>query len=82
MIHQARSNPQLLDEQIFSERLASAISPIGPNAKCRLQRAMSDVEGQAEHMLVPSSSQFDPKETGLQSDGKRIPDPMATLQAT
>ena len=26
MIHQAKSNPQLLDEQIFSERLASAIS--------------------------------------------------------
>jgi hypothetical protein len=25
---------------------------------------------------------LDPKETGLQSDGKRIPDPMATLQAT
>jgi hypothetical protein len=29
MIHQAKSNPQLLDEQIFSERLASAISAIG-----------------------------------------------------
>jgi hypothetical protein len=28
MIHQAKSNPQLLDEQIFSERLASAISAI------------------------------------------------------
>ena len=26
MIHQAKSNPQLLDEQIFSERIASAIS--------------------------------------------------------
>jgi hypothetical protein len=30
MIHQAKSNPQLLGEQIFSERLASAISAIGP----------------------------------------------------
>jgi hypothetical protein len=29
MIHQAKSNPQLLDEQIFSERLASVISAIG-----------------------------------------------------
>ena len=29
MIHQAKSNPQLLDEQIFSERLASAISAVG-----------------------------------------------------
>ena len=29
MIHQAKSNPQLLDEQIFSERIASAISAIG-----------------------------------------------------
>jgi hypothetical protein len=29
MIHQAKSNPQLLDEQIFSERLASANSAIG-----------------------------------------------------
>jgi hypothetical protein len=28
MIHQAKSNPQLLDEQIFSERLSSAISAI------------------------------------------------------
>ena len=28
MIHQAKSNPQLLDEQIFSERIASAISAI------------------------------------------------------
>jgi hypothetical protein len=28
MIHQAKSNSQLLDQQIFSERLASAISAI------------------------------------------------------
>jgi hypothetical protein len=32
MIHQAKSNPKLLDAQIFSERLASAISAIGPLA--------------------------------------------------
>jgi hypothetical protein len=31
MIHQAKSNPQLLDDQIFSERIASAISAIGPS---------------------------------------------------
>ena len=29
MIHQVKTNPQLLDEQIFSERLASAISASG-----------------------------------------------------
>jgi hypothetical protein len=31
MIQQPKSNPQLLDEQIFSERIASAISAIGPS---------------------------------------------------
>jgi len=35
MIHQAKSDPQLLDEQIFSERLASAISAIGTFRTCR-----------------------------------------------
>ena len=35
MIHQAKSNPQLLDEQIFSERLASAISAIVKVCGCR-----------------------------------------------
>ena len=35
MIHQAKSNPQLLDEQIFSERLASAISAIVQVFGCR-----------------------------------------------
>ena len=39
MIHQAKSDPQLLDEQIFSERLASAISAIGRFCcKSRLRR--------------------------------------------
>jgi hypothetical protein len=28
MIHQAKSNPQLLDEQIFSKRLAFATSAV------------------------------------------------------
>jgi hypothetical protein len=50
MIHQAKSNPQLLDEQIFSERLASAISAIGIRF-----RAQS-----GKHVLALSFSGFDP----------------------
>ena len=45
MIHQAKSNPQLLDEQIFSERIASAISAIGTFATCRRTPTMS-VDGE------------------------------------
>jgi len=32
MIHQAKSNPQLLDDQIFSERIALLY---GPAARCK-----------------------------------------------
>jgi hypothetical protein len=35
MIHQAKSNPQLLDEQIFSERPASTISAVGTKLPTR-----------------------------------------------
>jgi hypothetical protein len=45
MIHQAKSNPQLLDVQIFSERLASAISPIGTFRSCQASHRMSAPEG-------------------------------------
>jgi hypothetical protein len=48
MIHQAKSNAQLLDEQIFSERLASAISAIGTKRTSRSGRYMSVVEGRTD----------------------------------
>jgi hypothetical protein len=48
MIHQAKPNPQLLDEQIFSEQLASAISVIGPFETWRLVLVMSVLGGGPE----------------------------------
>ena len=43
MIHRAKSNPLLLDEQIFSERLESAISALGTFATCPISPRMSAV---------------------------------------
>jgi uncharacterized membrane protein YccC len=48
MIHQAKSNPQLLDEQIFSERLASALSAIGTFETSRRRLRMSVHRGRLE----------------------------------
>jgi hypothetical protein len=48
MIHQAKSNPQLLDEQIFSERLAFAISAIGPKRTWRSGHEMSANRSKAD----------------------------------
>jgi hypothetical protein len=56
MIHQAKSNPQLLDEQIFSERLASAISAIGPQRRSGARPVMSAVGGKRTlRLLAPRS---------------------------
>jgi hypothetical protein len=41
MIHQAKSNPQLLDEQIFSGRSHPLFLLFGTFATCRPHRAMS-----------------------------------------
>jgi hypothetical protein len=51
MIHQVKPNPQLLDQQIFSERLASGTSAIGTESKWALTAGMSAVEGKAEKGL-------------------------------
>jgi hypothetical protein len=40
MIQQPKSNPQLLDEQIFSERIASAISAIGTSRHFAAPRSL------------------------------------------
>ena len=61
MIHQAKSNPQLLDEQIFSERIASAISAIGTFATCRRTPTMS-VDGERPEVNGRRCA-FDPKAT-------------------
>jgi hypothetical protein len=51
-----------LDGRRFRERVYQTMSLVGTTAKCRLRRAMSDVEGKSgKHMLVPSSSRFEPK---------------------
>jgi hypothetical protein len=73
MIHQAKSNPELLDEQIFSERLASAISAIGPytawaQSGLGVQATKCPLIGAKQTSLkVASTSAFDPK-TDSQSD--------------
>ena len=56
MIHQAKSNPQLLDEQIFSERIASAISAIGTFETCRPDLTMSVFEGKLTSRQDPPTS--------------------------
>ena len=59
MIHQAKSNPQLLDEQIFSERLASAISAIGTFETCPSVLRMSVHRGRPEVAVVEAHSEVD-----------------------
>ena len=65
MIHQAKSNPQLLDEQIFSERLASAISVIGrfsdagiprPSSRSESRRPKSAKAGKSRDVWAPTCS--------------------------
>jgi len=52
MIHQAKSNPQLLDEQIFSERLRARFLLLGTKPTCRCSRRMS-VAGCEADMATP-----------------------------
>src|SRR5712664_2000822 len=47
------------------------MSHVGTNAKCRLHRGMSEFEVQSgKHVLVLSSSQFDPTQTCAGGDRK------------
>jgi hypothetical protein len=48
MIHQVKPNPQLLDQQTFSERLASATSAIGTNRTWRDVRRESGMRGKSD----------------------------------
>ena len=48
MIHQAKSNPELLGEQIFSERLASAISAIGTSRYFGAMRNLVAIGGKPD----------------------------------
>jgi hypothetical protein len=57
MIHQAKPNPQLLDQQIFSERLASAISAIGISRNLAAPQSRS-LSGESRHCRT--YRRFDP----------------------
>jgi hypothetical protein len=64
MIHQAKSNRPLLDEQTFSERLASAISAFWHTFEtCDRPR-----KG-----LLCAGSRTSPKLTYIRKDGSRFP---------
>jgi hypothetical protein len=57
MIHQAKPNPQLLDQQIFSERLAAAISAIGTSRNLAAPQSRS-LSGESRHCRT--YRRFDP----------------------
>jgi hypothetical protein len=56
MIQQATSNPRLVDEQVFSERIASAISAIGPSRHIASPRDLGRFRVEAD---INSSAEFD-----------------------
>jgi len=64
MIHQAKSNPQSLDERIFSERLASAISAIGTSRHFGAMRNLVAI-GATRRSTKPRQSAKVPFTSGL-----------------
>jgi hypothetical protein len=65
MIHQAKSNPQLLDEQIFSGRLESAISALGTFATRPISPRMLAGRGSPDVSGWRSGRREDPKRGAL-----------------